>query len=950
MAQGILLNLYAPIYYLNEWLFSSEQMGEDGRPLPFFTTEQYISPLPSGDIGDWWGDKNKKEIKLIGLVSSEPFSFETISSPYRIEDINLGPQITQDYKNGIFSVQTFGSLLGVAANEVFFNDTVSGPFFISEINPNQKEYSYKDGIYSVQTFGKYIGIYNNEAFLADDVSASDPINYNQKPELIIPDYKDPDWVIDDTLEYSSLFIGAQSIEVYFNDIDSAPQYIYDINQNQQDPKNYKDGIYSIQTFGKLSFLYSGEQYNFGYNVSGDSTDKNQTSKDYLDGIYSTQTFGKYIGIYNNEAFSVDDMSASDPINYNQKPELIIPNYKDPDWIIEDGQNKTIELLLGLKSNEIFSNDSRSYVSNIDEINNSQKPLKDYFDGIYSVQTFGRLTNVFSQDVFNCDYDSVDINANENQTSKDYINGIYSIQTFGKYIGIYNNDAFFNETNSGNEEINYNQKPELIIPNYKDPDWIIEDSQNKIIELLLGLKSNEIFSNDSRSYVSNIDEINNSQKPLKDYKDGIYSIQTFGKLSFLYPGEQYNFGYNVSGDSTDENQIFKDYINGIYSIQTFGKYIGINNNEAFLADDISASDPINYNQKPELIIPNYKDPDWIIEDGQNKTMQLLLGLRNNEIFSNDSRSYVSNIDEINNSQKPLKDYRDGIYSVQTFGKLSFLYSGEQYNFGYNVSGDSTDKNQISKNYKNGIYSIQTFGKYIDINNNEAFLSDGVSASDPINYNQKPELIVPNYKDPDWIIENSQIKTIKLIGAQLNDLFSMEMDSAPMFIDEINNNQKSLINYKNGIYSIQTFGKLSFLYSNDNFIFNFNVSEDLVNKNQIQKNYKNGIYATQTFGRYNCIISNQYSIFNDFSENEVIDYNQKPEFIISNYKDTEWIVENQSIYLSLLNILEMNEVFSNDSYSININNDNNKIIQHINGIFSIQCFGYLIDAVCGELYSI
>ena len=34
----------------------------------------------------------------------------------------------------------------------------------------------------------------------------------------------------------------------------------------------------------------------------------------------------------------------------------------------------------------------------------------------------------------------------------------------------------------------------------------------------------------------INEINNSQKPLKDYKNGIYSIQTFGKLSFLYPGE------------------------------------------------------------------------------------------------------------------------------------------------------------------------------------------------------------------------------------------------------------------------------------------------------------------------------------------------------------------------------------------------------------------------------
>ena len=54
MAQGILLNLYAPIYYLNEWLFSSEQMGEDGRPFPFFFFFFYISPLPSGDIGKWW--------------------------------------------------------------------------------------------------------------------------------------------------------------------------------------------------------------------------------------------------------------------------------------------------------------------------------------------------------------------------------------------------------------------------------------------------------------------------------------------------------------------------------------------------------------------------------------------------------------------------------------------------------------------------------------------------------------------------------------------------------------------------------------------------------------------------------------------------------------------------------------------------------------------------------
>ena len=564
MAEGILLNLYTPIYYLNEWLFSSEQMGEDGRPLPFFTTEQYISPLPSGDIGKWWVEIEKnKDIKLIGLVSSEPFSLETISSPYKIGDINLGPQITQDYKNGIYSIQTFGSLLGVAANEVFFNDTVSGPFFISEINTDQKEYNYKNGIYSIQTFGKYIGIYNNEAFLADDVSASDPINYNQKPELIIPNYKDPNWATEDILEYSSLFIGAQSIEVYFNDIDSAPQYIYDINQNQQDPKNYKNGIYSIQTFGKLSFLYSGEQYNFGYNVSGDSTDKNQTSKDYIDGIYSIQTFGKYIGIYNNDAFFNETNSGSEEINYNQKPELIIPNYKDPDWIIGDGQNETTQLLLSLRSNEIFSNDSRSYISNINEINSSQKPLKDYFDGIYSIQTFGRLTNVFSQDVFNYDYDSVDINADKNQTSKDYIDGIYSIQTFGKYIGIYNNDAFFNETNSGSEEINYNQKPELIIPNYKDPDWIIGDSI-KLNEKITNLISNEIFANDIESI-----DLNNKNNKYYNYKDSICADQTFGIISNLFTGDLLNIIFNYSGDSNNKNQKIIIYNNGIYSIQTFG---------------------------------------------------------------------------------------------------------------------------------------------------------------------------------------------------------------------------------------------------------------------------------------------------------------------------------------------------------------------------------------------
>lgn len=442
MAEGILLNLYAPIYYENTWNMSSEQAADVAGVFPFWSDEVYEPLIPPGDIGEWYDpekEKMEKRVKLIGAVAGECFAAEIDSGPYEPEDIRYDDQKVLDYKDGIYATQTFGHFIGVFSGDAFFGEVTSGPTDINDINHLQPDpQDYKDGIYATQTFGKFVGVFSDDVFSGEVASGVEPIDYTQQPETPYPEYKDPDWVVEEeeVVVTDELFIGLRTNEAYVADDVSAPVDVESINKNQPEPQKYKDGIYSTQTFGILCHAVSGEADAWSGIASGCKTaDEEQVEQEYKDGIYSTQTFGKFVGVFSDDVFSFEVVSGVEPIPQGQKPETPYPNYKDPDWVVEEEVIVLLdEKFIGARSPEIYAGDNKSAPLKVEDINLNQKDEEPFIKGIYSTQTFGQYIGVASGDVSGdeaisgvLEYHQIN---NNQPNEQQYKKGVYATQTFG----------------------------------------------------------------------------------------------------------------------------------------------------------------------------------------------------------------------------------------------------------------------------------------------------------------------------------------------------------------------------------------------------------------------------------------------------------------------------------------------------------------------------------------
>ena len=898
----------------------------------------------------------------VGALANEIHSAEDVSAPDGIDTINKNQPDPKDYEDGLYANQTFGEVSNFYSNEVIAASYVHSGCKTED--EEQTTQDYEDGIYATQTFGKFIGVYSGDGFsFVEVVSGKEPIDYNQQPEAPYPNYKEPDWVEEDevVVEYSSLYIGAKSNEIFSKDDRSAPSTLAEIDPNQKEPEVYHNGIYSTQTFGQVIGFASNDIFSregeSGVLNNYEINTKQPKPQDYESGIYATQTFGKFIGIFSQDAFLGDVVSGAEPINYGQKEETPYPDYKDPEWVVEfeipDEVHKE-SLYIGAKAKEIFVNEDVSAPETIEDINPKQNAPQEYEDGTYSTQTFGEFSFIHSNET---DFAAISRSGcktkDDEQIEQDYKNGIYATQTFSKFIAFYADDMFGGDVVAGNEIIDYTQEPETPYPNYREPSWVIEDDDNADIcldELLIGLRSYAAFANDAYSAPVNAAMINKHQPEPQNYSDGIYATQTFGYYDDTITGVENAHNNIISGyNTTDEEQRLIDFRDGVYASQLFGTFIGTFSHDIFFNESVAGVEPPPEGQKPETPYPNYKDPEWFVEEGSNADIAdngVIIGLLSHFGFSGDSVSAPATIGGINTKQPEPKKYKDGVYSIQTFDSIAYLTAGDDNAYISNISDrPDSDENQVVIEYKPGIYATQTFGKFVGTLSSDIFLDEFSAGGIPIPQNQKPEIKYPVYKEPEWVVEEivSAEYLKPYIGVALSESYAGLDVSAPDIAALINTKQPNPQDYRDGVYASQTFDFFDTSYLGELPLTSLIAGCKSEDDEQVEVKFHYGTYATQKFGTIIGGFSDDFFGSECVAATDPAPQNQKPEIKYPVYKEPSWYVEeivaeNGEVLIGLASgELPLTAiVYSSPTSVADTNTKQPAQVKYVDGIYATQTF--------------